>query len=234
MDELFNALKTAYGKGSKYGVSDEAIGRVAALGATANLNAEQIAAFVAAAEPKFKEEQSEADKVRSSYAAKLKELEAAKAELEAKLNGNNPPEPNPGPKPQSLDVDALVERLNAAWEQKLQPLQEKLTAFETTRAKETAVAALDKFCADWDYAGGFPKERDEAKRIALKIYKAGGEQMNGEQLIAAFREEFDPAVKSKGVTDFSKPFQSDGGAGDKPDFSADVELLKKEGVDFGE
>lgn len=213
MDELFNALKTAYGKGSKYGVSDEAIGRVAALGATANLNAEQIAAFVAAAEPKFKEEQSEADKVRSSYAAKLKELEAAKAELEAKLNGNNPPEPNPGPKPQSLDVDALVERLNAAWEQKLQPLQEKLTAFETTRAKETAVAALDKFCADWDYAGGFPKERDEAKRIALKIYKAGGEQMNGEQLIAAFREEFDPAVKSKGVTDFSQPFKSDGGAG---------------------
>lgn len=213
MDELFNALKTAYGKGSKYGVSDEAIGRVAALGATANLNAEQIAAFVAAAEPKFKEEQSEADKVRSSYAAKLKELEAAKAELEAKLNGNNPPEPNPGPKPQSLDVDALVERLNAAWGRKLQPLQEKLTAFETTRAKETAVAALDKFCADWDYAGGFPKERDEAKRIALKIYKAGGEQMNGEQLIAAFREEFDPAVKSKGVTDFSQPFKSDGGAG---------------------
>lgn len=149
-------------------------------------------------------------------------------------NGNQPPEPNPEPKPQGLDVDALVERLNAAWEQKLQPLQEKLTAFETTRAKETAVAALDKFCADWDYAGGFPKERDEAKRIALKIYKAGGEQMNGEQLIAAFREEFDPAVKSKGVTDFSQPFQSDGGAGDKPDFSADVELMKSEGVDFGE
>ncbi len=38
--------------------------------------------------------------------------------------------------------------------------------------------------------------------------------MTGEQLIAAFREEFDPAVKSKGVTDFSKPFQSDGAGGD--------------------
>ena len=233
MDELFNALKTAYGKGSKYGVSDEAIGRVAALGATANMNAEQIAAFVAAAEPMFKKEQSEADRVRTELNAKIKGLEGEKADLEAKLNGNQP-EPNPEPKPQGLDVDALVERLNAAWEQKLQPLQEKLTAFETTRAKETAVAALDKFCADWDYAGGFPKERDEAKRIALKIYKAGGEQMNGEQLIAAFREEFDPAVKSKGVTDFSQPFKSDGGAGTKPDFSADVELMKSEGVDFGE
>ncbi len=233
MDELFNALKTAYGKGSKYGVSDEAIGRVAALGATANLNAEQIAAFVAAAEPKFKEEQSEADKVRSSYAAKLKELEAAKAELEAKLNGNQPPEV----KPEDDKVPAWAQQLleqNQALAEQNKTFAEKLNAFETTRAKETAVAALNKFCADWDYAGGFPKERDEAKRIALKIYKAGGEQMNGEQLIAAFREEFDPAVKSKGVTDFSKPFHSDGGAGTKPDFSADVELMKSEGVDFGE
>lgn len=224
MDELFNALKTAYGKGSKYGVSDEAIGRVAALGATANLNAEQIAAFVAAAEPKFKEEQSEADKVRSSYAAKLKELEAAKAELEAKLNGNQPPEV----KPEDDKVPAWAQQLleqNQALAEQNKTFAEKLNAFETTRAKETAVAALNKFCADWDYAGGFPKERDEAKRIALKIYKAGGEQMNGEQLIAAFREEFDPAVKSKGVTDFSKPFHSDGGAGGEAELDM-TEVMK--------
>lgn len=212
MDELFNALKTAYGKGSKYGVSDEAISGVAALGATANLSEEQIAAFVAAAEPRFRKEQSEADKVRSSYAAKLKELEAAKAELEAKLNGNNPPnkDPDKDPDKDTPDIATIVAQAVAA---AINPLQEKLNAFENTRAKETAVAALDKLCAEWDYAQGFPKERDEAKRIALKIYKAGGEQMNGEQLIAAFREEFDPAVKSKGVTDFSQPFKSDGGAG---------------------
>lgn len=125
--------------------------------------------------------------------------------------GNQPPEPNPEPKPQdTLDIAAIVAQAVAA---AINPLQEKLNAFETTRAKETAVAALDKLCAEWDYAQGFPKERDEAKRIALKIYKAGGEQMNGEQLIAAFREEFDPAVKSKGVTDFSQPFRSDCGTG---------------------
>ena len=223
MDELFNALKTAYGKGSKYGVSDEAIGRVAALGATANMNAEQIAAFVAAAEPMFKKEQSEADRVRTELNAKIKGLEGEKADLEAKLNGNNPPEPNPEPNPQDTpDIAAIVAQAVAA---AINPLQEKLTAFETTRAKETAVAALDKFCADWDYAGGFPKERDEAKRIALKIYKAGGEQMNGEQLIAAFREEFDPAVKSKGVTDFSQPFKSDGGAGGEADLDM-TEVMK--------
>lgn len=224
MDELFNALKTAYGKGSKYGVSDEAIGRVAALGATANMNAEQIAAFVAAAEPMFKKEQSEADRVRTELNAKIKGLEGEKADLEAKLNGNNPPEPNPEDDKVPAWAQQLLEQNKALAEQN-KSFAEKLTAFETTRAKETAVAALNKFCADWDYAGGFPKERDEAKRIALKIYKAGGEQMDGEQLIAAFREEFDPAVKSKGVTDFSQPFKSDGGAGGEADLDM-TEVMK--------
>lgn len=129
-------------------------------------------------------------------------------------NGNNPPEQKPNETP---DIAALIE---AALDKKLNPITERLNTFEATRAKETAVAALDKFVSEWDYAGGFPKERDEAKRIAMKVYKAGGETMTGEQLIAAFRDEFDPAVKDKGVTDFSKPFQSDGGAGDgNTDFS---------------
>ena len=198
------------------GLSESTVDGLVAFAMTVVKDESEIEGFVNSEAFKglLKSYQSEADKVRTKTSdSKKAEYEAKIAELEAKLNGNNPPEPNPETKPQGLDVDALVGRLNAAWEQKLQPLQEKLNAFETTRAKETAVAALDKLCAEWDYAQGFPKERDEAKRIALKVYKAGGEQMNAEQLIAAFREEFDPAVKDKGVTDFSKPFQSDGGAG---------------------
>lgn len=207
--KLLNALKEGY---KNLGLAESAFERVAAFGETFITSDEQIESFVKAAEAMLKAEQSAADKVRTELNAKIKGLEGEKADLEAKLNGNNPPEPNPEPKPQDTpDIAAIVAQAVAA---AINPLQEKLTAFETTRAKETAVAALDKFCANWDYAGGFPKERDEAKRIALKIYKAGGEQMNGEQLIAAFREEFDPAVKSKGVTDFSQPFKSDGGAGD--------------------
>ena len=227
--KLLNALKQGY---PQLGLSDSAFERVAAFGETFITSDEQIESFVKAAEAMLKAEQSAADKVRTELNAKIKGLEGEKADLEAKLNGNNPPEPNPEPKPQDTpDIATIVAQAVAA---AINPLKEELTAFKATRAKETAVAALDKFCAEWDYAGGFPKERDEAKRIALKIYKAGGEQMNGEQLIAAFREEFDPAVKSKGVTDFSKPFKSDGGAEIKPDFSADVELMKSEGVDFGE
>ena len=226
--KLLNALKEGY---KNLGLAESAFERVAAFGETFITSDEQIESFVKAAEAMLKAEQSAADKVRTELNAKIKGLEGEKADLEAKLNGNQP-NPNPEPKPQDTpDIATIVAQAVAA---AINPLQEELTAFKTTRAKETAVAALDKFCADWDYAGGFPKERDEAKRIALKIYKAGGEQMNGEQLIAAFREEFDPAVKSKGVTDFSKPFKSDGGTGTKPDFSADVELMKSEGADFGE
>lgn len=227
--KLLNALKEGY---KNLGLAESAFERVAAFGETFITSDEQIESFVKAAEAMLKAEQSAADKVRTELNAKIKGLEGEKADLEAKLNGNQPPEPNPEPKPQDTpDIAAIVAQAVTA---AINPLQEKLNAFEITRTKEAAVAALDKFCAEWDYAGGFPKERDEAKRIALKLYKAGGEKMDGEQLIAAFREEFDPAVKDKGVTDFSKPFQSDGGAGEKPDFSADVELLKKEGVDFGE
>lgn len=228
--KLLNALKEGY---KNLGLAESAFERVAAFGETFITSDEQIESFVKAAEAMLKAEQSAADKVRTELNAKIKGLEGEKADLEAKLNGNQSTEV----KPEDDKVPAWAQQLleqNKALAEQNKSFAEKLTAFETTRAKETAVAALDKFCADWDYAGGFPKERDEAKRIALKIYKAGGEQMNGEQLIAAFREEFDPAVKSKGVTDFSKPFKSDGGDETKPDFSADVELMKSEGVDFGE
>lgn len=227
--KLLNALKEGY---KNLGLAESAFERVAAFGETFITSDEQIESFVKAAEAMLKAEQSAADKVRTELNAKIKGLEGEKADLKAKLNDSNPPEPNPEPKPQDTpDIATIVAQAVA---EAINPLKEELTAFKATRAKEAAVAALDKFCADWDYAGGFPKERDEAKRIALKIYKAGGEQMNGEQLIAAFREEFDPAVKNKGVTDFSKPFKSDGGDETKPDFSADVELMKSEGVDFGE
>lgn len=210
MDELFNALKTAYGKGSKYGVSDEAIGRVAALGATANMNAEQIAAFVAAAEPMFKKEQSEADRVRTELNAKIKGLEGEKADLEAKLNGNQPPEPNPEPKPQDTpDIAAIVAQAVAA---AINPLQEKLNAFESAKTAEQAVKqAQEKFGAD-AWVNGYPELRDSAWAQAMRIYDRTGKSMTADELHAEAMEIFKPLAKAKGL-DISKPFQSDGGAG---------------------
>lgn len=222
INKIKEALITRWS--NQLGIKDEKVFEGVAISVEPLITSdEQLTQFVEGAKSMLTQPQSYADKVRTELTAKLKEAESAKAELEAKLNGNNPPEP----KPETPDIAALIE---AALDKKLNPITERLNTFESTRAKETAVAALDKLCAEWDYAQGFPKERDEAKRIALKVYKAGGEQMTGEQLIAAFREEFDPAVKSKGVTDFSKPFQSDGGAGgDDADFSAFDKAAEKLG-----
>ncbi|WP_290145020.1 hypothetical protein [Muribaculum intestinale] len=210
--KIKEALKQQYGTRAnkelgqlQLGLSDEVFERVAASVETFITDESAIEGWVKSEATKsmLQSYQSEADKAR----AKSKTVNEPTPQPSD--NGNNPPEP----KPETPDIAALIE---AALDKKLNPITERLNTFESTRAKETAVAALDKLCAEWDYAQGFPKERDEAKRIALKIYKAGGEQMTGEQLIAAFREEFDPAVKGKGVTDFSKPFQSDGGAGGDP------------------
>lgn len=225
--KIKEALKQQYGTRAnkelgqlQLGLSDEVFERVAASVETFITDESAIEGWVKSEATKsmLQSYQSEADKAR----AKSKTVNEPTPQPSD--NGNNPPEPKPNETP---DIAALIE---AALDKKLNPITERLNTFENARAKETAVAALDKLCAEWDYAQGFPKERDEAKRIALKVYKAGGEQMTGEQLIAAFREEFDPAVKSKGVTDFSKPFQSDGGAGgDDADFSAFDKAAEKLG-----
>lgn len=213
-------IKEALQQGHKnLGLSDEVFERVAASVETFITDEAEIDKYVKSelVNSLLKFEQADADRKRAKREGEKKEPD----------NGNQSPEPNPEPKPQE-EVPAWAKLLleqNQALAEQNKAFAEKLTAFETTRAKETAVATLNKFCADWDYAGGFPKERDEAKRIALKIYKAGGEQMNGEQLIAAFREEFDPAVKSKGVTDFSQPFKSDGGAGGEAELDM-TEVMK--------
>jgi hypothetical protein len=223
-------IKEAITQGYKnLGVPETVVDGLAALGVTVVKDESEIAAFVQSEVVKgvMKSYQSETDKVRTEYSAKLKGLETEKAELEAKLNGNQPQD-KPGEKEEKPDFKAMFAEALA---EAVNPLREELASIKAAKAKEDAVSALDNFVNGWDYASGFPKERDFAKRVAMKVYKAGGEQMNGEQLIAAFREEFDPAVKEKGVTDFSQPFKGDGGGGEtKTDFSGLAERLKTKGL----
>ncbi len=209
-NKIKEALRQEYK--SRLELHDEQLEGVAAFAATFVTDEAKIEEFVKneATFSMLKSYQSILDKDR---AKRKSESENGQQGSE---NGNNQSQQQQQQSQQSqgVDVDALIERLTAAMEAKLNPLSDRIAAFEAAKAKSEAVAALDKFIDEWDYAEGFPKERDMAKHIAMKVYKAGGEQMNGTQLIAAFREEFDPAVKERGVTDFSKPFKSDGGAAD--------------------
>lgn len=198
------------------GLSESTVDGLVAFAMTVVKDESEIEGFVNSEAFKglLKSYQSEADKVRTKTSdSKKAEYEAKIAELEAKLNGNNPPEPNPETKPQGLDVDALVERLNAAWEQKLQPLQEKLNAFETAKTAELAVKqAQEKFGAD-EWVNGYPELRDSAWTQAMRIYDRTGKSMTADELHTEAMEIFKPLAKAKGL-DISKPFQSDGGSGD--------------------
>lgn len=220
--KLLNALKQGY---PQLGLSDSAFERVAAFGETFITSDEQIESFVKASEAMLKAEQSAADKVRTELNAKIKGLEGEKADLEAKLNGNNPPEPNPEPKPQDTpDIAAIVAQAVAA---AINPLQEKLNAFETTNAQKSAVAALDELRSTWDYAKGYPDESADAYERVMELYEVGGKKWTADELKAKFTEKFNKAVSKKGV-DTTKPFESDGAAKGDDSFDSDyfTELYK--------
>lgn len=205
--KLLNALKEGY---KNLGLAESAFERVAAFGETFITSDEQIESFVKAAEAMLKAEQSAADKVRTELNAKIKGLEGEKADLEAKLNGNQPPESNPEPKPQDTpDIAAIVAQAVAA---AINPLQEKLNAFETAKTAEQAVKqAQEKFGAD-EWVNGYPELRDSAWAQAMRIYDRTGKSMTADELHTEAMEIFKPLAKAKGL-DISKPFQSDGGAG---------------------
>lgn len=205
--KLLNALKEGY---KNLGLAESAFERVAAFGETFITSDEQIESFVKAAEAMLKAEQSAADKVRTELNAKIKGLEGEKADLEAKLNGNNPPEPKPEPKSQDTpDIADIVAKAVAA---AINPLQEKLTAFETAKSAEVAVkTAQEKFGSD-AWVNGYPELRDSAWSQAMRIYDRTGKTMTADELHAEAMEIFKPLAKAKGL-DISQPFKSDGASG---------------------
>ena len=221
--KLLNALKEGH---KNLGLAESAFERVATFGETFITSDEQIESFVKSAEAILKAEQSAADKVRTELNAKIKGLEGEKADLEAKLNGNNPPETKPEVKQQSEqpDIADIVAKAVAA---AINPLQEKLTAFETANAQKSAVAALDELRSTWDYAKGYPAECEDAYERVMELYEVGGKKWTADELKAKFTEKFNKAVSKKGV-DTTKPFESDGAAKGDDSFDSDyfTELYK--------
>lgn len=226
--KLLNALKEGH---KNLGLAESAFERVATFGETFIKSDEQIADFVAKALPMLKAEQSAADKVRTELNAKIKGLEGEKADLEAKLNGNKP-EPNPEPKPQNSPAD-MAKIIAEAVANAIKPISDELAGFKAEKAVVDTIAAVNTRIDAWGYGKGYPKEMEKARKNAMELYEAYGKKWTADELEAKIKEKFNQEVYDKGI-DTSKPFKSDGGAANKPDFSADVELLKNEGVDFGE
>lgn len=223
--KIKEALRQEYK--SRLELDDERLDGVAAFASTFITDEAKIEEFVKneATLAMLKTYQSVADKARASARAKQEP-----ASPPSEPAPDPAPRQEPVPQPQDM-AKAIAEAVAAA----IKPLSDEIAGIKATKAKEAAVAGLNKFVSEWDYAKGFPKEAAEAKRIAMKLYAKSGESMTAEELIAEFRGEFDPSVKAKGVADFTKPFEGDGGGGnDKADFSDLAARLREKGMLPGE
>lgn len=220
-------IKEAITQGYKnLGVPESVVDGLTALGVTVVKDESEIDAFVQGEAVKgvMKSWQSEADKVRTKASdSKKAEYEAKIAELEAKLNGNQPPET----KPEDDKVPAWAQQLleqNKALAEQNKSFAEKLSAFESAKTAELAVKqAQEKFGAD-EWVNGYPELRDSAWAQAMRIYDRTGKSMTADELHAEAMEIFKPLAKAKGL-DISKPFQSDGGAGGEAELDM-TEVMK--------
>lgn len=220
-NKIKEALQQEY---KNLGLNDEAFDGVAAFGETIGITEETLANFVKGAKGLLTKAQSDADKVRSAKAESQKQIDDLKAKLaeaEAKLNDKgNDPEP-----PQAPNIAELVQSAVAA---AVQPLQDKLKAFEDEGASKQALTAAKDALFGNDYAKKYTQERDAAWERAVEIYEATGKKMTAEELKEKAMGYFNKDVARKGV-DTSKPFESEGD-GNNLDFSDDIKILQNEGL----
>lgn len=215
-NKILNALKPVYGKGSKMGLADEALERAAAFGATFITSEEQIASFVTAAEPMLKAEQSAADRVRTELSAKIKGLEGEKADLEAKLNGNDQSQQQQQQGQQSQEQSQdLAKTIADAVAAAIKPISDELASFKGEQSAKAALAAAEDTFKSNDYVKKYADEATDAWERATEMYEATGKKWTAEELNERAMGYFNKAVGKKGV-DTTKPFQSDGGGGDNP------------------
>ena len=222
--KLLNALKEGY---KNLGLAESAFERVAAFGETFITSDEQIESFVKAAEAMLKAEQSAADKVRTELNAKIKGLEGEKADLEAKLNGNQPnPNPEPKPQPQDNPVD-MAKIIAEAVANAIKPISDELAGFKAEKTVNDTIATVNTRIDAWGYGKGYPKEMAKARTNAMELYEAYGKKWTADELEAKIKEKFNQEVYDKGL-DTTKPYDSDGAAKGDDSFDSDyfTELYK--------
>ena len=230
-NKLLNALKEGH---KNLGLSEEAFERVAAFGETFITSDEQIATFVKGAEVMLKAEQSAADKVRTELNAKIKGLEGEKAELEAKLIGNQPqPKTDPEPQGEMAQLIKLMQEQNEQMRKQNEALTARFDAFEAERNAKSAFSTAEATFKGNDYVKKYTDEATDAWERATEIYEATGKKWNAQELQERAMGYFNKAVAKKGV-DTSRPFESDGGGKTAPDFKNEVEILKSEGIEMPE
>lgn len=223
--KIKEALQQEY---KNLGLNDEAFEGVATFGETLGINEETLANFVKGAKDLLKREQSNADKVRNANATTAKQVEELKAKLaeaEAKLAKEKPSEEKP--QEEKPDFAKLIaEAVTAA----VQPLQDKIAAFEGAKSAEDAFNQAKEYIYSLDFSKQYPKQRDLAWKMAVKLNEATGNKMNADELKATAMEYLNESAAIVGVEDASKPFANEGDGNKEPNFEEHKRILQAQGL----
>ena len=222
--KIKEALQQKY---KNLGLNEEVFERVAASAETF-VTEETLSNFVdgAGTLELLKNYQSFADKARgldSQEKKRADDLAQKLAEAEAKLKDKGEGEEG------KQQPDNIAELIQNAVTAAVQPLQDKIKAFEDEGAAKQALAVAKETLFGNDYAKKYTQERDDAWERAVEIYEATGKKMTAEELKGKAMDYFNKSVARKGV-DPTKPFESEGDDDTTPDFSAQKKRLQEKGL----
>ena len=199
--KIKEALQQKY---KNLGLNEEAFDGVAAFGETIGITEDTLANFVEGAKGLLTKAQSDADKARSAKAESQKQIDELKtklAEAEAKLKDKGDGEEG------KQQPDNIAELIQNAVTAAVQPLQDKIKAFEDEGAAKQALAVAKETLFGNDYAKKYTQERDDAWERAVEIYEATGKKMTAEELGEKALSYFNKFVARKGE-DITKPFEA--------------------------
>ena len=226
-EQILEALKTKY---KAYGLSNDALDRIASLREKTVEKAEDIEGAVADATTLdliAKEIQRQRDQAIQRNSESQRAFEAYKAaHPEPDAGGAGADDKN---KATSQDIASIVK---AAVADAVAPLNEKITALETSKSAEAALSTAHSSFFNGDYAKKYKDQATDAWERAVELNEATGNKMTAEELAAKASGYFNKAVSRLGV-DTSKPFQADPPKNDEEgtiDWSAEVARKKAQGL----
>lgn len=226
-EQILEALKTKY---KAYGLSNDALDRIASLREKTVEKAEDIEGAVMDATTLdliAKEIQRQRDQAIQKNSESQRAFEAYKAaHPEPDKGGAGDDDKN---KATSQDIASIVK---AAVADAVAPLNEKITALETSKSAEAALNTAHSSFFNGDYAKKYKDQATDAWERAVELNEATGNKMTAEELAAKASGYFNKAVSRLGV-DTSKPFQADPPKNDEEgtiDWSAEVARKKAQGL----
>ena len=226
-EQILEALKTKY---KAYGLSNDALDRIASLREKTVEKAEDIEGAVADATTLdliAKEIQRQRDQAIQKNSESQRAFEAYKAaHPEPDAGGAGDDDKN---KATSQDIASIVK---AAVADAVAPLNEKIIALETSKSAEAALSTAHSSFFNGDYAKKYKDQATDAWERAVELNEATGNKMTAEELAAKASGYFNKAVSRLGV-DTSKPFQADPPKNDEEgtiDWSEEVARKKAQGL----